>query len=153
MLPGSILRIDPRNSKNCSLSSRYCKQKSSGVVKTIQRGNLVSISSQSRISPYLALFFPCSSARSKCTSHRPDAARAWAMPSVQGRRPKIPPRGYIRASYLSLLKGAYGVGLFHDVQASANLGSVRSSFKPRGLISSPSKTRRIWGRFLVLRGS
>jgi hypothetical protein len=32
--------------------------------KTIQRGNLVSISSQSRISPYLALFIPCSSARS-----------------------------------------------------------------------------------------
>ena len=32
--------------------------------KTIQRGNLVSISSQSRISPYLALFIPCLSARS-----------------------------------------------------------------------------------------
>jgi hypothetical protein len=26
-----------------------------------------------------------------------------------------PPPGYVRASYLSLLKGASGVGLFHDV--------------------------------------
>jgi hypothetical protein len=26
-----------------------------------------------------------------------------------------PPRSYIRASYLSLLKGAYGVGFFYDV--------------------------------------